>query len=172
MQVFAYLDPRGRIGRAGFVIGLVLALPPLVLLALSPMPAPFATASASLQILLIWACHCLIAKRLHDMALSAWWCPVSFLACCIWTAAVAIGLMTTLGFGAMAIGHVGNVVLSMATLLPILVALLWLGMVPGRREQNRHGPAPARMACVMPWHRPAAPVSLYGQPISGQPIGG
>lgn len=118
------------------VVSIILTVLELAKL-LVPMPV---IAGQILAGVVIWVGFAAMAKRLHDIGLSAWWLLGGAAFCFGWTAVVVILTLLTLGLPALTPGNpLYPVSLGLAFLAP-LGALLWLHLARGEFGVNRYGP--------------------------------
>jgi len=144
--IVSLADPRGRYDRRGLLIvaGAMLAVE-AVAAALVVWAGVELDNAALLVVKLacVWLATTVVIKRLHDLGLPGWRMLWAALAVTAWAFVVALGLMLWLGDAAMETGAIGYNLTLAGTVLPILLATLWLHFARGERGPNRYGPEPA-----------------------------
>ena len=139
-------DPRGRSSRAGLmkVAALLMAADLVLVAVLAATGASFAgPAAVAFKLASVWLATVGVARRLHDLDLSAWWLAKALAALIGWSILVSFSLLSTYT-AAQVLDPAGRVFwLNLAaTTAPVLVALAWLHMARGSTNANRYGSAP------------------------------
>lgn len=140
-----FLSPHGRIGRKPYWIGLIILLIAQVIALFLPVVGQI------IGLLLIYPAVCVYGKRLHDLGRGMWWLGVVIAAtvfALIAIFAVAVRPMLAVSGGPhdeIAMLNAFAAAPGVAPLLLITVAInlgfvLWLGVAPGQKGDNRFGP--------------------------------
>lgn len=154
------LTPAGRCDRKGLLIAAVLllvgqaAMAGAMVIADLPHDHPVTIGTTGV---LLWLSTTAVAKRLHDLSLSAWRLMWAAIAVVVWSAIVGVVAFFTIGPAAVEPGQPGTLIVMAATVLPVFAATLWLHLKPGVPGDNAYGPEPgstgfsrARAASGMP----------------------
>lgn len=140
------LDPRGRVSRRGLlmVAALLLAADVVLVGLLAATDASFTGPGAlAFKVLSVWVATVAVARRLHDLDLSAWWIAKGLAALIAWSIAVSCALLVKFDAAdAVDPGHVAFWLNVGVTSAPVLVALGWLHVARGTSGPNRYGPEP------------------------------
>ncbi len=145
-DVLGMLDPRGRLSRKGLlaVAGWLLAadVAMLVLIWLTGIGLGGHVALA-FKLASVWIATVAVARRLHDLDLSAWWIAKAMAAFIGWSIVVSVLLLTTFhAADALNPQHIAFWLNVTATCLPVLGAILWVHIAKGTPGANRYGPEP------------------------------
>jgi uncharacterized membrane protein YhaH (DUF805 family) len=135
-----YLGTRGRIPRKTYWLNGVLALFALAFVANGLLEIARVSDDVAVWLVICvfaWPFIAVMAKRLHDIGMSAWWLPLGLL---------GLGLLLMLAFGFSAWWLLGNFV--GIWFLGMLVA----GLIPSAHGANRFGPDPRPAAAVSSGH--------------------
>lgn len=137
--------PAGRCDRKGLLLAAILLLTAQVGMAVlvcafdvpHDRPAMLTTSAA-----LLWLSTTAVAKRLHDLSLSAWrilWAAVGII---VWS--TLVGAVAVFGFGPESVepGASGMAVVVLATMAPVFALTLWLHFKRGHVGANEYGPEP------------------------------
>lgn len=90
----------------------------------------------------LWLGTCAVAKRLHDLGISARWILWAALAIVAWATALAAVLVLGLGITEVEPGSTAMIVAAVGTSLPVFALTLWLHLTPGVPGPNRYGIEP------------------------------
>lgn len=139
------VHPGGRMNRKGFLLAacVAFALQILAVLALWYFGAAISgRAALALNAMFCWLGFAAIAKRLHDLDLSAWWMLAVVVAWAAGGVVLAVGLATLVGPDLLEPGRPVYFCTIAMLLAPLLVAAIRLHTVPGNPGANRYGPVP------------------------------
>lgn len=140
------LTPSGRCDRRGLLIAALMLLTlqaaqVAAMIGLSvPHNHPFAVLSTGV---LLWLSTTAVAKRLHDLSLSAWRILWAALGVVAWSVAVGVGVVAVFGAEGIEPGQAGYWTAILATMVPVLAMTLWLHFARGTPATNGYGPVPA-----------------------------
>lgn len=144
--VHELLDPRGRCNRKGLLmvamtmLAVDLAMVPLILAGVLSLNG---CGLIALKFGSVWIATVAVAKRLHDLDLSAWWIAKALAAFIGWSIVVSCLLLTTFNAAdALNPAHSAFWLNVTATCTPVLGAILWLHVAKGTPGANRYGPEP------------------------------
>lgn len=144
--ILGVIDPRGRLSRKGLlaVAGWLLAADVAVALLLWLTGVSFTGPAAfSFKFVTVWIATVAVAKRLHDLDLSAWWIAKAMAAFIGWSIVVSCLLLTTFNAAdAVNPHHMAFWLNVTATCTPVLAAILWVHVAKGTPGANRYGPEP------------------------------
>lgn len=148
------LDPRGRASRSDLlrVAGLLLAADAVAIGVIATTDAGFTGPGAlAFKLVSIWVATVAVARRLHDLDLSAWWIAKGLAALIVWSIVVACGLLTAYDAAdAVDPGHIAFWLNVCVTSAPVLAALGWLHVARGTAGPNGFGPSPGAAATPTP----------------------
>jgi uncharacterized membrane protein YhaH (DUF805 family) len=150
------LDPRGRCNRKGLlaVATLLLAIELMALLAFWGFGWSLTGPGAfGLKLLFCWLAIAGCAKRLHDLGRRAWWMALAVPATILWSLAVALAFAFGLGLESLTPQSSWYMVAVGASMLPVVLAMLWLHCARGTAGANRFGPEPAGLGFSEPARR-------------------
>lgn len=152
------LDPRGRCNRKGLLIiaSLMLAIEVALGLAVWGLGMSFTGTPATLfKLLFCWLAICACSKRLHDIGLGAGMLGWGLLATIVWT--LVVGLAVALGLGIEQLMPSGRwYVAAMAiSMLPVVLAMLWLHLAKGQVGTNAYGAEPTGLGFSIMAYQPA-----------------
>jgi uncharacterized membrane protein YhaH (DUF805 family) len=156
-------DPRGRCNRKAFLT-----------IALAFLAVQFAVAGVfwlfgietdnSTNLLLnapiLWIGSTVCFKRLHDVGLSGWWLPGSFV---VWVTTMLISLALisiALAENALDPGQPAYYIAVAAIALPVFGALVWLHTASSAETANRYGPVAGPTGLSMPEQKIAAAAAV------------
>mgnify|MGYP001229691943 CR=1 FL=1 len=140
------MTPSGRCDRRGLLIAALMLLAlqaaqAAAMIGLSvPHNHPLAVASTGV---LLWLSTTAVAKRLHDLSLSAWRILWAALGVVAWSVAVGAGVVVAFAPERVEPGQAGYWTAIVATMVPVLAMTLWLHFAKGLRGANAYGPEPA-----------------------------
>lgn len=143
--VRSLLDPRGRADRRGLLwLALVLlALQGVLFGALAlgwlDMANP---ALITAKVLILWVSTVAVIKRLHDVGLSGIWVLAGFGGWSLLTTVIAIVMVAIVGLDALRPTSPHYWTTMTLSMVPVVVAMLWLHLAPGERRPNRFGVPP------------------------------
>lgn len=139
-------DPRGRVSRAGLLAVAVLLLAADVVAGLLIVASGAAFTGVGplvFKLVSVWIATTAVAKRLHDLDLSAWWIIKGLLALVGWSIAVAVLLLTQFSpLDAVNPGHMAFWINVAVNAAPVLTALIWVHLAHGTPGPNRYGSEP------------------------------
>ena len=144
-SILDFFDPRGRVNRKGLAIFAAVQAGALLGLygALFANGGSFHTGLALLiNIALFWSGFAGVAKRLHDLGLSAWSLAMALAGMTIWCFGFSFITVCILGGLAFEPGGMGMVFAAVGSLLPLSVAIIWIHFARGDTGPNRFGPEP------------------------------
>jgi uncharacterized membrane protein YhaH (DUF805 family) len=162
-------DPRGRCNRKAF---LTIALAFLAIqLSVAVMFWLFGIETSNTMNLLLnapilWIGSTVCFKRLHDVGLSGWWLPGSFM---IWFTTVIISLALIsimLADTALDPGQPAFYAAFVTITLPVFGALLWLHTAPSVAGANKYGPVAGTNGLSMPERGSAATTDTPAAPVA------
>ena len=157
------LDPRGRCNARGLqrltLCLLVLQAAIAALLWLAGFEVDGAVAT-SLNVAFCWIGFTSVSKRLHDMGRTAWWFAAAAVIWFVGAVLLSFVVIMTAGSGALDEGMTARIVLLVAMVAPVMIALLWMHVVPGNRGDNRFGPQPGAHGFAMPRASVRQPVAV------------
>ncbi len=162
-------DPRGRCNRKAF---LTIALAFLVIQAIvAGLFWQFGietsnTMNLALNAPILWIGSTVCLKRLHDVGLSGWWLPGSFL---IWFTTVILSLALIslmLDETALDPGQPAFYVAFAAITLPVFGALLWVHTAPSVAGANKYGPIAGPNGLSMPDRGSVAAADAPAAPVA------
>ena len=141
-------DPRGRCNRKG-LLGVAIALLSLQALALA---AWYMTASPPIHVLAgvvkigcVWIAASAAIKRLHDLGLSGWWLPVSFMVLLIWSVIASFFSLLAFGPAVLTYNSFEFMIYASAVMIWPVAGTLWLHFAKGDEGHNRYGAPPDAM---------------------------
>lgn len=141
-QVF---DPRGRADRRGVLwLALVLlALQGTLFGALAAGWLDLANpALIVVKLIILWVSTVAVIKRLHDIGLSGLWMLAGFGGWSLITTLIAIGMVVIVGLEALMPTSRHYWTTMGLSMVPVVIAMMWLHLAPGERRPNRFGVPP------------------------------
>lgn len=145
-DVLGILDPRGRLSRKGLlaVAGWLLAADVAMVVMIWLTGIGLAgQVLVVFKLASVWIATVAVAKRLHDLDLSAWWIAKAMAAFIGWSIVVSVVLLTAFhAADALNPRHIAFWLNVTATCLPVLGAILWVHIAKGTPGANRYGPEP------------------------------
>lgn len=156
LLIISLVDPRGRCNRRGLLIAALLMLGVeavmgmLMWLTGRGLDDPLMTPT---KIAVLYLAFAASSQRLHDLGKSSIRIAWAMAALIAWAVAVCIATMLSLPPDRMAPGETGFLIVSLATMLPMLVMLLWLHLGRGEPGPNRYGPVPTGWGFARPHGR-------------------
>ena len=140
----AMIVPSGRCDRKGLLLCalLLLVLQVAAFAVIFALDIPhFSITALTLDAIFLWLGSCAIAKRLHDLGLSAWRMLWAALGVIVWATVVALAITWVMGADALAPDGVGLGLAALGSSLPVLAMTLWAHLARGTPGPNRFGPA-------------------------------
>lgn len=139
------MTPAGRCDRRGLLVAalMLLAAQFAQAIAMAAMSVPQNHPLAlTVTALILWFSTTAMAKRLHDLSLSAWRILWAALAIVAWSVIVGLALVLNFEPAAMEPGASGYWLAVAATMAPVLAMTLWLHLKPAQAGDNAYGPEP------------------------------
>lgn len=154
--VLSLLDPRGRCNRKGLLIiatsmlGVELALLGAFWGFGLSLTGP---AAGVLKLLFCWLALTACSKRLHDLNLRAWHMAWALPVTIFWTLAIALAFAFGFGIESLMPKSPWYPLAVGTSMLPVVLATLWLHLARGTPGSNRFGPEPDGLGFAGPLPR-------------------
>ncbi len=156
-------DLRGRCNRTGLLV-MACAMLVIQFFAVAVIWGTGADFTGSLVILakflFLWIATAAIAKRLHDIGVSAWWIPISCIGLVVWSFVQTLVLFFIAGHAILDVNGPMFWVSVAGTMTPVLAATVWLHFAKGVSGANRYGPQPGSSGFSTQTHEINRPIRV------------